>query len=86
MIRSAVLGPHSESLLDLRKIRTYKWVDLLTLAKLKHFNVEYKRIQPQTQKGMPLLNRTPITEDMKVRSVVLGPHSESPLEIPKNRT
>jgi len=46
-VRSAVLGPHFESPLEIRKIRTRKWVKILTLAKLRYFNVEYKKIQPR---------------------------------------
>jgi len=41
------------------------------------FNVVHKRIPPQIHRGIPRLNRDPITQIMESRSAVLGSHSES---------
>jgi len=40
-------------------------------------NVEYLEISPRTHRGIPRLNRNPITQDMKSRSAVLGSLIES---------
>jgi len=46
---------------------------MLTLVYGKDFNVEYYRIQQQSYKGIPRLNRGPINQVMEFRRAVLGP-------------
>jgi len=38
----------------------------------KHLNVRYKRLQPQTHREIPLENRDPNTQVMKIESICLG--------------
>jgi len=47
------------------------------LVKKRNFNVEYKIIRPQTQKGIPRPNRDSVTQVMESRSAVLGSNSEA---------
>jgi len=49
---------------------------MLTLVKTKYLNVEFLKIQPQTHRGIPRPNRSPISQVVKVRKAVLGSHSE----------
>jgi len=48
----------------------------MTIDKNEILNVEYKRILTQIHRGIPRLNRYPITQVMGSRSAVLGSHSE----------
>jgi len=41
---------------------------------------EYYKIQAQTHRGIPQLNRDKITQVMKIRRAVLGSDSKSPWE------
>jgi len=49
----------------------------LTLVFKKYLDVEYKRIQTQTHRGIPLVNRDKITQVTKLRSTVLGSDTEA---------
>jgi len=49
----------------------------MTHIQKKTFNADYTRIQPQTHRGIPRLNRDPIAQVMKSGSAVLGSHTET---------
>jgi len=63
--------------LEKLKNRTWKWGKIFTIFKQKDLNVEYKRIQPQIHRGIPLQNRDTNTQVMESESAVLGSNSES---------
>jgi len=56
------------------------------LFQKKCLNAEYKRIQPQTQRGISRLNRNPNTQVMEFRSADFGFLIWKPLEIQKSGT
>jgi len=64
--KSLVLDTHSED----------HW-KTLTLVFKKYLDVEYKRIQTQTHRGILRLNRDKITKVMKFKSAVLGSDTEN---------